>query len=409
MWFAIIAPILVAGLIANDRRLAWVELSVGVILLLVMNPRNWVTRRLIRTTVVLSPILVVYIGVGWFSASPVFGPVKTLRGVISPERSDGSIDRSTLFRDVENYNLIYTFTRSPFIGKGFGHAFDTAVANDDMSGFKEYPFLPHNSLLGLMGFAGGLGIMGLLAPLIVGLFLAARANGMAQTPEHRWRRRSSSGISVPSSCTCGETSASPSRPPFSLSARRWPSRLSAVSTGAWRLGRGAWGSHAMTHIAARSGASVEHLEERVMGDAGRGPEGDWQRLWFWLRTKNWSPLAVVPTDPGMDAFAVAETLVAVGHANGAPGLTLLNVRGVRMKDVQPVLETVESAKHRGGMVVVVCDAVDASAATLPIVRAASAVLLLVRFGESRLDSAKKSVDAIGRDRVLASITVSPKG
>ena len=153
---------------------------------------------------------------------------------------------------------------------------------------------------------------------------------------------------------------------------------------------------------------MEHLGRQVKGDAGGGPDGDWQRLWFWLRTKNWSPLALVPTDPGIDAFAVAERLVAVGQANGAPGLTLLNGCGARTKDIQPVLETVESAKSRGGMVVVVCDAVDASSATLPIVRAASAVLLLVRLGESKLDSAKKAVDAIGRDRVLASITVGPK-
>lgn len=238
MWFAIIAPILVAGLIANDRRLAWVEISVGVILALVMNPRSWITRRLIRTVVVLSPILVVYVGLGWFSSSRIFGPVKTFRSIVSPQRSDGSIDRSTLFRDVENYNLIYTFTRSPLIGKGFGHAFDTPVANDDMSGFKEYPFLPHNSLLGLMGFAGGIGILGLLAPLVVGLFLAARASGMALTPDQSMAAAIVIGnIAAFIMHMWGDIGFTEPTAIFTVGAALAISGQLAVSTGAWRLGR----------------------------------------------------------------------------------------------------------------------------------------------------------------------------
>ena len=182
-WCLLFAPLVVAGMVANDRRLVWVELGMGLALLPVLSPQTMIARQLKRILILLSPVILLYVGVGWFSASPVFGPVKLARSVISSQRSDGTVDRSTLFRDIENFNLIYTFQSNPFLGRGLGHPFVAAVENADLSGFKEYPFLPHNSLLGLMAFGGGLGVLGLFTPFVVGLFFAARSQFMARSPD----------------------------------------------------------------------------------------------------------------------------------------------------------------------------------------------------------------------------------
>ncbi len=245
MWCLGILPLLVAGMIANDRRLVWVELGVGVVLMLLMNPRSWAVRRLVRTVVAIWPILLIYGGVGWVSTAKVFEPVKILRSLVTPVRADGYIDRSTLFRDVENYNLIYTFSKSPIIGSGFGHAFDAPVANDNMSAFADYPFLPHNSLLGLMGFAGGLGVMGLFTPLVVALYFAARSQLMTRSPDlamaaavvigniaayvmHLW---GDIGFTEPTSIVTVGTS-------LAIAGQL------AVSTGAWRIARAPGGLRA---------------------------------------------------------------------------------------------------------------------------------------------------------------------
>ena len=180
--FVGLGTLIFAGMVANDRRVGWAELGLGFILFLALNPRNWITRKLVRATVLALPVILVYVAVGWNVQSRVFRPVQTIRSMVEPQRLDGSIDRSTLFRDVENYNLIYTFQQNPVVGRGFGHGFDSPVPND-LRGFKEYAYLPHNSVLGLMGFAGGLGVLGLLAPIVVALFLAARTHGMTKTPE----------------------------------------------------------------------------------------------------------------------------------------------------------------------------------------------------------------------------------
>jgi hypothetical protein len=237
--FLFIAPVIVAGLIANDRRLAWVQLMVGIGLALIMNPRSWMSRKLIRGTVLASPVLAVYIVAGWNLPPRVFRPVHTLKSMVSIERLDGTVDRSTLFRDVENYNLIYTFQQHPF-GLGFGHPFLTPVANDDMSGFVEYQYLPHNSLLGLMGFAGGLGFLGLFAPLVVALFLAARGQRLTKRPEEAMAAAVAVGnIAAYLMHIWGDIGFTESTSIFTVGASYAIAGQVAVSSGAWKV---AWPS-----------------------------------------------------------------------------------------------------------------------------------------------------------------------
>jgi len=174
-WFLLAMPIIVAGVIANDRRVAWAEIGVGVVLLFIMNLRAPLTRSVVRAFVWTSPILALYATLGWMSSNPIFSPVHTIRSMITAERTDGTIDRSTLFRDVENYNLVATFRQNPLLGAGLGIPFTEAAKNDDLSAFKEYQFLPHNAMLGLWAFTGGLGFFGLFTQLVVVLFLGIRS------------------------------------------------------------------------------------------------------------------------------------------------------------------------------------------------------------------------------------------
>jgi hypothetical protein len=111
--------------------------------------------------------------------------VHFVRSLVVDTRTDGSLDRSTLYRDAENYNLVYTFRSNPVIGSGFGHPFAQTAALDDISrSFKEFAYLPHNSMLGLWAFTGAVGFTAILTPLVIALFLAARAHAFANEPVH---------------------------------------------------------------------------------------------------------------------------------------------------------------------------------------------------------------------------------
>lgn len=144
-----------------------------------------------------------------------------------------------------------------------------------------------------------------------------------------------------------------------------------------------------------------------MTDATNIPEGDWQHLWFLLQGTPWSALAIVPADSGIDVSAIADAFVQTGQKSGVAQLTLLNGIGVRANEVQDIVDAIETAKQRGGQVVVACDHAEDNPGALPIARAASGVLLVVRLGQSRLAAARKTVDAVGRERVIASITLKP--
>jgi hypothetical protein len=173
-------PVLVGAMLANSRRLVWIELAaVGVLVMIATRPTR-LKRALARTTLLALPLIVIYAGVGWNSTARIFAPLQTFRSV-----QDSEVDSSTLFRDLEDYNLLATVRFNPLLGAGFGHPFAKVAQNFDLSFFKEYGFLPHNSILGLWAFTGVFGFTGLSMGLVIGVFLAARAYRCARLPDER--------------------------------------------------------------------------------------------------------------------------------------------------------------------------------------------------------------------------------
>jgi O-antigen ligase len=172
-------PVLFAAMVANNRRIVWVEVAGSLGTLVFISWRTPLRRLLLRSVLVALPLVLGYVAVGWNSNSTVFAPVKSLRTVGDTD------DGSTLFRDLENYNLLYTLRMNPFLGSGFGQPFNELVTTPDISFFKEYRYMPHNSVLGLWGFTGLLGFTGLSAAMVMGVLLAARSYYRARLPDER--------------------------------------------------------------------------------------------------------------------------------------------------------------------------------------------------------------------------------
>jgi hypothetical protein len=139
------------------------------------------------------------------------------------------------------------------------------------------------------------------------------------------------------------------------------------------------------------------------------PDSDWQRLWFSTRQQDWSSLALVPGDPSVDVSQVAETLAATGRLYGERSVSLLNGQGVRLPDVHQLIATLGTMTGRGDWVIVPVDAIVENPSSVPIVRATSAALLVVRLGESLLESARSAIEVVGRERFLGSIVLGKRG
>jgi hypothetical protein len=174
------SPLFLLAMVANNRRLAWVELAAACVTLAIISPASRLKHAVSRALLLSLPVVAIYVGAGWNSESALFAPVQMLRSV-----GDADVDRSTLYRDVENYNLLYTLRQNPLFGSGFGKPYVEAIVGDDISGFKEYRFMPHNSVLGLWGFGGVFGFTGLSAALVIGVFMAARGYRSARSAHER--------------------------------------------------------------------------------------------------------------------------------------------------------------------------------------------------------------------------------
>lgn len=132
---------------------------------------------------------------------------------------------------------------------------------------------------------------------------------------------------------------------------------------------------------------------------------EWQRLWIRLHQTGWSTLAIIPVDVGIDVQRVASHLAAAGRQIGSQVVSSLNAVGIPASRAQEMIQSFEPSSSAGHRVVVACDPLTENPSTLAISRAVSGVLLVARLGESRISIAKQAVEAIGRERVLASVTL----
>jgi O-antigen ligase len=173
--------LIVGGMIANNRRVVWVEIAI--ILLVFYLTTGWtpLKRSVTRIAAVSLPLIALYAAVGWDSRyGLLFAPVRTVRSVL-----DSHSDSSTFWRDLENANLIADIQEHPILGKGLGHGYEERIKLPDISGFKVYRLFPHNSVLGFLAFAGVLGFTLMWCLLTVGVFLAARSYHRSAVPLDR--------------------------------------------------------------------------------------------------------------------------------------------------------------------------------------------------------------------------------
>jgi len=177
-WLAslLAGPILFGGMIANDRRLVWVDIALVLIALYFITEYNAFKRWLNRAVLVLVPVVGAYVAAGWNASGGIFKPVVMLRSTL-----DSSSDSSTAWRDLENFNLIYTLRMHPLVGVGYGHGFWEAWPLPEVDYVLER-FIPHNSLLGLWCYGGYIGYSGITLLWVGGIYCAIRAYHHTKVP-----------------------------------------------------------------------------------------------------------------------------------------------------------------------------------------------------------------------------------
>ncbi len=178
---ALIQPLLLYGMVVNDRRLVWVQLAMSLVMVFYSSSWSWVKFRLVRLVISGIPIAMVYLAVGWHSPTGIFRPVGTIKSM-----ADSDEDGSTKWRDLENYNLYKTLASSPLTGTGLGHPFHEVIKMPDVTSiYPLEPYVPHNNMLGHWAYNGYVGFSAWWMVLVLVAYYAHRAYQTARAPPDR--------------------------------------------------------------------------------------------------------------------------------------------------------------------------------------------------------------------------------
>jgi hypothetical protein len=176
----LLIPFIMMAIVMNNRRLAFVGVGAGVITTFAVLRSSPFKRLVIKGLIVCAPLFAIYVRVGGTSNSAIFAPAALIHSVMSGE------DRSSITRDIENYNLIVTLRENKIVGPGFGAEYIEAVKADDISsGFSLYKFIAHNSVLWLWSLGGLVGFTLLWMIYPIQAYFSARGYRLGRTHVER--------------------------------------------------------------------------------------------------------------------------------------------------------------------------------------------------------------------------------
>lgn len=175
-------PIVVWGMVLNDRRLAYVSLAAALVAIFALQPATHFKRRLLRGAVLLAPLVLLYLAVGWNLEGRVWGGAQVVKSLVLGDPTQAGAD----YRDMENANVVATWWEHAVLPMGFGFKFSEPIPLPDLSRvWATFQYHPHNQLLWLWTIGGVFGFTLLFAPRVLGLWLAARAYPRLKTPQDR--------------------------------------------------------------------------------------------------------------------------------------------------------------------------------------------------------------------------------
>ncbi|HEX4340360.1 MAG TPA: hypothetical protein VH062_30840, partial [Polyangiaceae bacterium] len=134
----------------NNRRLAWASLGFSLLLVYLLLPTGKIKRRLNWGLVAMVPVLAIYVAVGWGRPEKIFKPLQSFSTMTTAQ------DNSTLARDAENRGLLATLMLGGWVGgTGWGQEYVEVDSRYSIAGiYKEWKYVPHNSIVGMLAFTG---------------------------------------------------------------------------------------------------------------------------------------------------------------------------------------------------------------------------------------------------------------
>jgi hypothetical protein len=131
-------------------------------------------------------------------------------------------------------------------------------------------------------------------------------------------------------------------------------------------------------------------------------------LWAVLNQRHrWSSLVVVPSHEGGSGMQAVQAILDVGTRQGSTPIHFLDAEGLELGTAQHVVNEMLAYVQQGDRVVVLIDSVVSNPVGLEVALAAERALLSVTLGSSDFVSARRTLDLIGKERFVGSVTLQP--
>ncbi|WP_375769478.1 hypothetical protein [Archangium gephyra] len=142
--------------------------------------------------------------------------------------------------------------------------------------------------------------------------------------------------------------------------------------------------------------------------ASAAPSSTLLHLWAMLNQRGrWSSLVVVPSHESGSGLQVVQAIIEVASKQSSTPVHFLDAEGLELGAAQHVVAEMMAYVEQGDRVVVLLDSVVANPVGLEVALAAERALLCVSLGTSDYTSARRTLDLIGKERFLGSVTLQP--
>jgi uncharacterized protein involved in exopolysaccharide biosynthesis len=130
-----------------------------------------------------------------------------------------------------------------------------------------------------------------------------------------------------------------------------------------------------------------------------------QKLWLATQRREWRSLAVIGASEGVETLKVGEMLAQIAWAyRGQPSCVFdLRDLGLRLADYQ--MREVQSQVEAGVRALLALRSTSENPTAIPLARLADAVVVCIDLAKTRFDAVERTMNEIGRDRVIGAIVV----
>ncbi len=151
----------------------------------------------------------------------------------------------------------------------------------------------------------------------------------------------------------------------------------------------------------------------VSDEAGSSQRGV-QELWLATLQHSWRSLALIPAHPGGSVDKLAQALAELAQRYRGRPLNLILAHDLTLENMAPIVDLIERTharipeRRRGEQeIVVALDAVLENPFGVAVALAVDAIVLVAELGVTDHASARKSIEALGRERVIGVVALRP--